>query len=78
MDGLEDKFHVYNRDDLADAFRSRIAELPPLTSGFNTEILSLLFSLSDWPLQNLEISDLGLLRKLDAPKVLTCEDILPT
>lgn len=73
---LEEKFRVYNRDDLADALRSRLAELPSLTSGFNPEILSLFLSLSDRPLQNSEISDLELLVKPDAPKELTWEDII--
>ncbi|CAZ84768.1 unnamed protein product [Tuber melanosporum] len=76
LDGLEEKFRVFNRDDLADAFRSRLEELPSLTSGFTPEILSLFLSLSDRPLQNSKISDLELLAKSDAPKEPTWEDII--
>ncbi|PWW76919.1 hypothetical protein C7212DRAFT_357533 [Tuber magnatum] len=76
LDGLEEKFRVFNRDDLADAFRSRLNELPSLTSGFTPEILSLFLSLSDRPLQNSDISDLELLVKPDAPREFTWEDII--
>ncbi|CUS07192.1 unnamed protein product [Tuber aestivum] len=76
LDGLEEKFRVFNRDDLADAFRSRLNELPSLTSGFTPEILSLFLSLSDRPLQNSDISDLELLARPDVPKELTWEDII--
>ncbi|RPB02843.1 hypothetical protein L873DRAFT_1833953 [Choiromyces venosus 120613-1] len=76
LDGLEEKFRVFNRDDLADALRSRLDELPSLTSGFTPELLSLFLSLSDRPLQNSEISDLELLVRPDAPKELTWEDII--
>ncbi|KAG0136174.1 hypothetical protein HOY82DRAFT_599334 [Tuber indicum] len=73
---LEEKFRVCNLDDLANAWRSRLAELPFPTSSFNPKIPSLFLTLSDRPLQNSEISDLGLLVKPDAPKELTWEDII--
>jgi len=76
INGSEEKFRVYNRDDPVDPLHSRIAKLPFSTSGFNPEILSIFFSLSDRPLQNLEISDLGLLVKPDSLKELTWENII--
>lgn len=73
---LEEKFRVYNRDDLASALRSRLSELPSLTSGFTPELLSLFLALSDRPLENSHLDDLDALIAPEEEKVLTWEDII--
>lgn len=68
---LEEKFRIRDRDDLADALRSRLTELPP--SGFTPEILSLFLLLSDRPLEKASVEDL---EPALAPQALTWADII--
>jgi gamma-tubulin complex component 5 len=51
LEGLEEKFQVLNRDDLAATLRSRLAELQGYSNAWHPEILSLLVQLSDRPAQ---------------------------
>jgi gamma-tubulin complex component 5 len=62
--GLVEKFAVRNREDLADALQNRLDELPT-QSKWLPETLSLLLQLSDRPLENTRIEDLGTLSGLD-------------
>ncbi|KAJ5688872.1 hypothetical protein N7462_003264 [Penicillium macrosclerotiorum] len=49
LDGLQEKFQVLDRDDLAVALRNRLAELETHDNSWHPEILSLLLQLSDRP-----------------------------
>ncbi|KAL2863290.1 putative gamma-tubulin complex component GCP5 [Aspergillus lucknowensis] len=51
LDGLEEKFRVLSRDDLADALRLRLTELDEHRGSLFPEILSLLLHLADRPAQ---------------------------
>ncbi|OOQ89040.1 putative gamma-tubulin complex component GCP5 [Penicillium brasilianum] len=51
LEGLQEKFQVLNRDELAAALRSRLAELQDYPNAWHPEILSLLVELSDRPAQ---------------------------
>jgi gamma-tubulin complex component 5 len=62
LEGLEEKFRVYNKDDLADALRARLDELAKRSQKWSPEILHLLLELSDKPVAN---SDLGSLDFLE-------------
>lgn len=73
---LEEKFRIYNRDDLASALRSRLSELPSLTDGFTPELLSLFLLISDRPLENSRLDDLDALVPAEEPKGLTWADII--
>lgn len=73
--GLDEKFRVKNRDDLADALQSRLQKLDGLTSKFKPEFLSLLLQLSDRPLENTRVEALELLRPPTPPPPLTWDDI---
>jgi gamma-tubulin complex component 5 len=62
LDGLEEKFRIYDEDDLADALRRRLDELVSRATKWAPEILYLLLELSDKPVQNAK------LEYLDFPK----------
>ncbi|EED17751.1 gamma-tubulin complex component GCP5, putative [Talaromyces stipitatus ATCC 10500] len=49
LDGLQEKFRILNKDDLADALGSRLSELDGQRSSWTPELLSLLLQLSDRP-----------------------------
>ncbi|KAJ6110767.1 hypothetical protein N7486_003002 [Penicillium sp. IBT 16267x] len=49
LEGLQEKFQVVNRDELAEALRERLVELEGYLSSWTPEILSLLLQLSDRP-----------------------------
>ncbi|KAJ5958422.1 Spc97/Spc98 [Penicillium vulpinum] len=49
LEGLQEKFQILNRDELADALQTRLAELESDRSSWLPEILSLLLQLSDRP-----------------------------
>ncbi|RAH72925.1 putative gamma-tubulin complex component GCP5 [Aspergillus aculeatinus CBS 121060] len=51
LDGLQEKFQVLNKDELADALRSRLLELNEHRSSWAPEFLSLLLELADRPAQ---------------------------
>jgi hypothetical protein len=56
--GLDEKFRVKNRDDLADALQMRLQKLETLTSRFMPDFLSLLLHLTDRPLENTKVEAL--------------------
>lgn len=56
LEGLEEKFQVLNRDELAAALHTRLAELQGYPNAWHPEILSLLVQLSDRPAQLAEIN----------------------
>ncbi|KAI4163700.1 MAG: hypothetical protein LQ342_002734 [Letrouitia transgressa] len=75
LSGLEEKFRVFNNDELADALRVRLDELSTISGRWTPEILSLLLQLSDRPLQNAHVEGLELLKPPPPPTVLTWSDI---
>ncbi|KAF2023049.1 hypothetical protein EK21DRAFT_81699 [Setomelanomma holmii] len=74
--GLDEKFRVKDRDDLADALQVRLQELEEVTSRFKPDFLALLLQLSDRPLENTRVEALDLLRPPTPPPPLTWADIL--
>ncbi|KAL7797514.1 Spc98 family domain-containing protein [Trichoderma ceciliae] len=62
LDGLEERFRVNNRDDLADEFRDSLDRLEQHTTEWHPEILSLLLGLSDQPSSKTKLSDLDAVR----------------
>ncbi|KAG6004565.1 hypothetical protein E4U21_000949 [Claviceps maximensis] len=64
--GLDERFRVNNRDDLADALRGRLAALQRYPAKWHPEILHLLLELSDQPTQKSRLLDLESLRTTDA------------
>ncbi|TVY48213.1 Gamma-tubulin complex component [Lachnellula occidentalis] len=61
LDGLEEKFRVYNEDPLADALRERLDKLSKKEVKWAPEILHLLLELSDRPLSKSKLEDLDFL-----------------
>ncbi|OBT41760.1 hypothetical protein VE00_07994 [Pseudogymnoascus sp. WSF 3629] len=59
--GLEEKFRVYNKDGLANAFRQRLDELGAQSTKWTPEILHLLLELSDRPVHKSRLKDLEFL-----------------
>jgi gamma-tubulin complex component 5 len=74
--GLDEKFRVKNRDDLADALQMRLQKLEALTSRFKPDFLSLLLHLTDRPLENTKVEALELLRPPSPQVPLTWDEIL--
>jgi gamma-tubulin complex component 5 len=74
--GLDEKFRVKNRDDLADALQTRLKKLRGATSKFTPDLLSFLLQLSDRPLENTRVEALELLRPPSLPPALTWDEIL--
>jgi gamma-tubulin complex component 5 len=74
--GLDEKFRVKNRDDLADALQVRLQKLDGVKSRFTPDFLSLLLQLSDRPLENTRVDALDLLRPPSPPLPLTWDEIL--
>lgn len=74
--GLDEKFRVLNRDDLADALALRVHEINARTGKWIPECLSLLLHLSDRPTQNSRVEQLDLLRPPTPPPELTWKEIL--
>jgi gamma-tubulin complex component 5 len=74
--GLDEKFRVRSRDDLADALQTRLQKLEALTGSFKPDFLALLLHLSDRPLENTRVEALDLLRPPSPPPSLTWEQIL--
>ena len=61
LDGLEEKFRVFNEDPLADALRERVNQLAKLQVKWAPEILQLLLTLSDQPIKNSKLEYLDAL-----------------
>lgn len=74
--GLDEKFRVLNRDDLADALALRVREIGEHAGKWIPECLSLLLCLSDHPTENARVEALELLRPPTPPPVLTWQEIL--
>jgi gamma-tubulin complex component 5 len=74
--GLDEKFRVKNRDDLADALQTRLQRLEAYTNKYKPEFLSLLLQLADRPLENTQVEALELLRPPSPPPPLTWAEIL--
>lgn len=62
LDGLEEKFRIYNEDGLADALRQRLDELAKKSYKWAPEILRLFLELSDRPVINSKLDSLNLLK----------------
>ncbi|KAG5979361.1 hypothetical protein E4U55_005251 [Claviceps digitariae] len=75
--GLDERFRVNNRDDLADALAERLAALQTHPARWHPEILHLLLELSDQPTLKSRLQELELLRSDAgvATASLTWEDI---
>lgn len=76
LTGLDEKFRVKDRDDLAEALKTRLMRLDAVTSRFKPEYLSLLLHLTDRPLENTRVEALELLRPPPSPQPLTWDEIL--
>ncbi|KAH8591108.1 Spc98 family-domain-containing protein [Bisporella sp. PMI_857] len=63
LEGLEEKFRVYNEDPLADALRERLDALAKKGLKWAPDILSLLLELSDKPLSNTRLEDLEFIKE---------------
>ncbi|CAN9210269.1 unnamed protein product [Alternaria alternata] len=74
--GLDEKFRIKNRDDLADALQARLQKLEGYTNKYKPEFLSLLLQLADRPLENTQVEALELLRPPSPPPPLTWAEIL--
>ncbi|KAH0547810.1 hypothetical protein FGG08_000067 [Glutinoglossum americanum] len=76
LDGLEEKFCIFNSEDLADALRDRLNELSRTSNEFIPEVLSLILHLSDQPLIKSNLKDLEFLKPPEPPPPLTWSDII--
>jgi gamma-tubulin complex component 5 len=65
LEGLDEKFHVYNEDALADALRERLRRLQMLKFKWQPEVLHLLLELSNKPVSNSRIGDLELIKVVE-------------
>ncbi|XHF99331.1 hypothetical protein AWENTII_002837 [Aspergillus wentii] len=75
LEGLQEKFQVLNKDELADALRSRLNELENHRSSWFPEILSLLIQLSDRPAQLSRVDRLEALKPPEAEKSLSWTEL---
>lgn len=69
MEGLEEKFRVYNEDPLADALKERLDELAKTETKWAPEILQLLLELSDQPVSKSKLEDLDFLKIPEPDKI---------
>jgi gamma-tubulin complex component 5 len=76
FEGLDEKFRVLNRDDLADALQTRVQELKGIRNKWIPDYLALLLRLSDRPTENSEVEALELLRPPTPPPPLTWAEII--
>lgn len=74
--GLDEKFRIKNRDDLADALHTRLQKFHDLKYKLKPELLSLLLHLADRPLENTDIRALDLLQPPSPLPPLTWSEIL--
>ncbi|KAB8303642.1 hypothetical protein EYC80_005036 [Monilinia laxa] len=65
LEGLDEKFRVYNEDILADALKERLQKLPQLKLKWTSEILHLLLELSNKPVSTSRVEDLELIKVVD-------------
>jgi len=78
LEGLEEKFRVYNKDSLADALRERLDELSEHRTKWTPEILHLLLELSDRPVHKSKLEDLEFLKppEVHAEPILKWRDLV--
>ncbi|OQD88172.1 hypothetical protein PENANT_c004G05486 [Penicillium antarcticum] len=78
LEGLQEKFQVLNKDELAEALRSRLVELEDSRNSWLPEILSMLLQLSDRPALLSTVDRLGKRDKLsEIPESLSWSDLNP-
>ncbi|KAF7594017.1 hypothetical protein BBP40_010295 [Aspergillus hancockii] len=75
LEGLQEKFQVLNRDDLADALRSRLTELDGYQDSCFPEILSLFLQLADRPAQLSKVDCVATLKPQELAKPLSWTDL---
>lgn len=75
LEGLQEKFQVLNRDELADGLRTRVDELNEHRCSWFPEILSLLVQLSDRPTQFSSLDRLEQLKPAETEKSLAWTDL---
>ncbi|PYH48662.1 putative gamma-tubulin complex component GCP5 [Aspergillus saccharolyticus JOP 1030-1] len=75
LDGLQEKFQVLNRDELADALRTRLLELHEHRSSWAPEYLSLLLELADRPAQNSRLDRIAKPKPQEEAAPLTWSDL---
>lgn len=66
LEGLEEKFRVYNDDDTADVLHQRLEELNQQSNRWTPEFLQLLLELSDRPVAKLQQENLEFLKPPEA------------
>lgn len=76
LEGLDEKFRVLDRDDLAGALKERLAELKKKSNKFTPEVLSLLLHLSDKPVENTRLEALKGIEPPESPVPLTWKEII--
>ncbi|KAG9234971.1 Spc98 family-domain-containing protein [Amylocarpus encephaloides] len=65
LEGLEEKFRIYNEDPLADALGERVEKVSKLQTKWAPEILHLFLELSDRPLVNSKAEELDFLKETE-------------
>ncbi|KAL5335179.1 Spc98 family-domain-containing protein [Aspergillus crustosus] len=75
LEGLQEKFRVINRDDLADALQPRLAELDEHRGSYFPEILSLLLQLADRPAQLSKVDRIQKLQPAEDEQQLSWNDL---
>lgn len=75
LEGLQEKFRVLNRDELADALRSRLVELEEHQSRWFPEILSLFLQLADRPAQRSRLDQIEKVQPKGVPKSLSWSEL---
>ncbi len=76
LEGLEEKFRIFNREDLADALQIRQQELSKFDDKWIPDILSLFLTLSDCPVEKTKLASLALLKAPEPQPALTWAEIL--
>lgn len=76
LEGLEEKFVVLDREDLAQAFKSRVDEFAKIPHKWGPEFFALLLELADDPVANSSVDALKLCRPPSPPPQLTWDEIL--
>ncbi|KAB8073281.1 Spc98 family-domain-containing protein [Aspergillus leporis] len=75
LEGLQEKFQVLNKDELADALRTRLNELDRHQGSCFPEILSLLLQLADRPAQLSKVDRVGPSKPQELAKPLSWTDL---
>ncbi|KAF2754787.1 hypothetical protein EJ05DRAFT_133392 [Pseudovirgaria hyperparasitica] len=76
LSGLEEKFFVLGREDLAKAIKFRLKELDKQRFRWTPECLSLMLELSNQPATNVDLNELEHLRPPEPQPILTWEEII--